>query len=642
MESIRLILRDCVVYRKTLILILAPLFFLPLIIGSYVSRETKCAYVVLLMTTYWISECMPLAVTAFLPIFCFPILGVMNVKETCANYLKDTNFLFFGGLVMALATEECHLHRRIALTVLCKMGGKPHWLILGFMLTTAFLSMWMSNVAACAMMVPIVLSMLEEFVHHHRLSQVSSFVTTPSKIDVVHFFNRTGTNNRIESTTQIMNINDDQDSGIKSVMSLSPSEIGFQISIDEIKENIAYNDPTFNEMSVQTDENDPAMKPEHKLELQHELKKMPPHIRGLCKAILLSICYAANLGGTGTLTGTSPNIVLSGQLAEFYPDQQDITFASWLIFAVPLMLICLFFTWIWIMLMFLGVKSFMEIICAKQKDEDGIKEVLEQKRQELGKMKFSERSVLCLFTILVFLWVSREPMFIAGWRQWLGLKKGLTSDACASMLLACVLFIWPTEMPDFIWLRSDPETKPVKRKSLMTWQAMQKKFPWSIIMLLGGGFAMADGIKSSGLDNWIGCSIQQMIGTLPTLGIVSAVVVLVTCITTVASNAATATIFIPILMSLAETLKTNPLLFALPATIACSFSFALPISTPPNAVIYETKMVTLREMIISGTIMTIICVFINAIYVNTFAYNVFDLGSTEKWISSDGGHNSTC
>src|SRR5438477_1530700 len=123
-------------------------------------QVTRAAAVAVLMACWWIGEALPLAVTALLPMVLFPLLGVMNSKSVAAQYIDDNVFLFVGGFILALAMERWHLHKRIALRILLVFGTQPRRILLGFMVATGFISMWISNTAAAMMMVPIALAIL--------------------------------------------------------------------------------------------------------------------------------------------------------------------------------------------------------------------------------------------------------------------------------------------------------------------------------------------------------------------------------------------------------------------------------------------------------------------------------------------------
>merc|ERR1712226_689829 len=148
-------------FWKTFVVILTPLLLIP-ILTQIGTQEAKCGYVILLMVTYWVTEALPLPVTALLPVVLLPLFKVMTTDDVCIKYLKESNVMFMGSMMVAIAVEHSRLHQRIALKFLLLVGTSPRLLMLGFMLPTMFLSMWISNTATTAMMVPIVNAVLAE------------------------------------------------------------------------------------------------------------------------------------------------------------------------------------------------------------------------------------------------------------------------------------------------------------------------------------------------------------------------------------------------------------------------------------------------------------------------------------------------
>uniref|UniRef100_A0A4W5MC01 Solute carrier family 13 member 5 n=1 Tax=Hucho hucho TaxID=62062 RepID=A0A4W5MC01_9TELE len=510
---------------------------------TLLSREAACAYVIILMAVYWCTEALPLAVTALLPAVLFPMFGIMQSKDVCMQYLKDTNMLFVGGLMVAVAVEHWNLHKRIALRVLLFVGVRPALLMLGFMGVTAFLSMWISNTATTAMMVPIVQAVLEQL-----------------------------------------------------------------------------NNYTETEMPVILTEKD---------KLMNNKKKM-------CKGMTLCVCYAASIGGTATLTGTGPNLVLKGQMNQLFPNNGDvINFASWFGFAFPNMILMLTLAWLWLQFVFMGFNFKKTWGCgaAKTEKEIAVYNVIKEQHRQLGSMSFGELSVLGLFSCLVVLWFTREPGFVAGWATYIfNSDAEYVTDATVAVFIAVLLFVLPSKPPRFCCKHQHPAGPT---PALLTWKVAQKKLPWSIVLLLGGGFALAKGSEESGLSMWIGDQMTPL-HTIPPWAIAIILCLLIAIFTECTSNVATATLFLPVLASLSQSIGMNPLYVMVPCTLSASFAFMLPVATPPNAIVFSYGYLKVSDMARTGIVMNIIGILCITLAINSWGRAMFHLDTFPTWANTTG------
>ncbi|KAJ8369886.1 hypothetical protein SKAU_G00099140 [Synaphobranchus kaupii] len=561
--------------RKQLIILLTPLLLLPLLFALPV-KEGKCLFVVLLMAIFWCTEALPLAITALLPICLFPTLGILPSKKVCPQYLLDTNFLFLSGLIMASAIEEWNLHRRIALKVLMLVGVKPAWLIMGMMITTSSLSMWLSNTATTAMMLPIANAILESlFGDLQVLKENCKIKDEPDGKTTVKL-------HALTSEKQILTMEDGKD-GQEQFDGRSPVEI--------------------------------------RAEAQYQLK--------VWKGFMICIPYAASIGGTATLTGTAPNLILVGQMKSYFPDCDIINFGSWFIFAFPLMVLFLLLGWIWITFLYGALNT---RLCVAKQDERATMEakakaVIEEDYKKLGPMNFAERSIAFFFIIFAVLLFTRDPKFFPGWERFF--NKGYVSDAVTAVIIVSILFFFPSQRPSFNWwldFRS-PNTQYVP---LVSWKKVQDSVPWNIILLLGGGFAMAKGCEESGLAVWIGKHLQPLAEVPPGLAVLL-ITAFVACFTEFASNTATIIIFLPVIAELALNIQINPLYFMIPATIGCSFAFMLPAATPPNSIAFASGHLMVKDMVKTGAVMNILGILAVSLAVNTWGMHLFGLSTFPDW-----------
>ncbi|NXD81618.1 S13A2 protein, partial [Halcyon senegalensis] len=565
-------------------------------------QEAQCGYVIIVMALFWCTEALPLAITALFPVLLFPLMNIMDSTTVCREYLKDTNMLFIGGLLMAIAIENWHLHKRVALRVLLITGVRPALLLMGFMVVTAFLSMWISNTATTAMMVPIAQAVLEQL---HK-SELESSTAEETSENVNKAFELQ------EETTKPQSSKGTEEKG-EWVMS------GFLFEILEAtKSSLVEEDRKRNE---------------NLLEEKH---------KKFCKGMSLCICYSASIGGIATLTGTTPNLVLQGQVDELFPDNGNIiNFASWFSFAFPTMTVLLVLTWIWLQILYLGFNFRKNFGCAasasaKAKEQRAY-ETIKEECKKLGSMKFAEIAVLILFILLVLLWFTRDPGFIPGWATVLFNKndKSYVTDATVAIFISVLLFIIPSDISNKDEQQTGDKSKFQAPPPLLDWKVVHQKMPWNIVFLLGGGFALAKGSEESGLSAWLGSKLTPL-QQIPHPAIALLLCLLIATFTECTSNVATTTLFLPILASMAEAICLNPLYVMLPCTLSASLAFMLPVATPPNAIVFSYGQLRVIDMAKAGFVLNILGVLTITLAINTWASSLFQLQTFPSWANRTG------
>lgn len=440
---------------------------------------TYTAAVAVWMAIWWLTEAVPLAITAILPVVAFPLLKIMTGRDVASFYFNSVIFLFLGGFIVALALERWNLHKRLALSIISRLGSSPALLLLGFMLATAFLSMWISNTATTMMMVPIVL----------------------------------GAITRLES----------EGGGKKFVI-----------------------------------------------------------------ALLLAVAYSASIGGIATLIGTPPNLALTQIYSQTFPDRPEISFTSWIAFALPISIVLLFITWSGFALWLRSGSGVPQVDRA----------IFRSELRDLGPPSREERIVMVHFVVLALLWVTRGDIIagtvhLQGWASRLGLT-GFVDDGTVAVAVATSLFLFKSE------------ASPSRR--LMDWTTA-KKLPWHIILLFGGGFALAQGFTTSGLSAWLGSRLAGLSELSPVM-IVAFVCLTLTFLTEFTSNTATAQVMLPVLAAVSIEIGMPPLMLMIPATISASCAFMMPIATPPNAIVFGTDRLRIAEMARAGFFLNIIGVIV--------------------------------
>ncbi|WBA85402.1 SLC13 family permease [Endozoicomonas sp. GU-1] len=292
---------------------------------------------------------------------------------------------------------------------------------------------------------------------------------------------------------------------------------------------------------------------------------------GFPVALLLAIAYGASIGGFGTLIGSPPNALLVAFLQEQYGIQ--IGFVHWLIIGLPASIILLAITGIW--LGYFGYRLGGE-------ENHGVRESIKAQQKKNGAMSGAEKAVTAIFLLTAFAWVLRP---------WLGamMPALALSDTMIALVATVLLFILPVR-----W------NKP---EFLMSWKEMHR-LPWDVLLLFGGGLSLASMIRTTGLAEWIAGSLS-ILGDMPPLMAIALVVTIIIFLTEVTSNTATTAAFLPPLGALAMSQGMDPAILAIPAAIAASCAFMLPVATPPNAIVYGSGMLPIRHMVRSGMVLNL-------------------------------------
>lgn len=462
----------------------------------------RTAAVGVLMAIWWITEAAPIPMTALLPLVLYPALDIMPSHQVGVHYGHHVIFLFVGGFIIAIAMEKWNLHRRIALGIIKFFGAKPHRLVLGFMCSTAFLSMWISNTAAVMMMVPIAVAVVNQMA---TLAQMEG---------------------------------------------VPPEET-------------------------------------------------PDRVRSRFGLILLlAVAYSASVGGIGTLIGSPTTVAFIGFAQERLPNEPPITFAQWSIICMPIVVI--FLPIMWLYLCRFGAEVPLSHIRFS-----GEQDVIADEQERLGSMRQPEKVVLVVALLTALLWIFRNPLklgalSIPGWAN-LFSAPGNLHDSTVAIAMAVLLCFLPA--------RNGSHDTPSRLQFIMDWPTIQKGIPWGIVVLLGGGFALAAGVQDSGLALWLGSQLA-VVGELPAWALVLIVCLLSVLLTEMTSNIATVLMISPVLAATAAEIGIHPYLFLMPAAVIASFAFMLPVATPPNAIVFSSGWITIPQMFRAGLILDLMALLI--------------------------------
>ncbi|MCB0580225.1 MAG: SLC13/DASS family transporter [Phaeodactylibacter sp.] len=338
--------------------------------------------------------------------------------------------------------------------------------------------------------------------------------------------------------------------------------------------------------------------------------------RKLAVGLLLGIAYGCSLGGVATLVGTPPNLSFARIFNIYFPEAPEISFASWFFFAFPITVILFVIVWAYLFLLFIRRRQPGPALSRKE---------VALESRSLGPWSYEEKVVTILFVALALLWFFRADIVIGsfaipGWSN-LFAHPDYFNDGTVAIFVSVLLFLIPARQEEGF---------------LMDWAAAED-IPWGIILLFGGGFALASGFKESGLSLWFGNQLAWLKGVHPII-LIASIAFLVTFLTELTSNTATVETILPVLAGLAISIEANPLLFMLPATVAGSLAFMLPVATPPNAIVFGTGRLEVIQMARAGLALNFLGVFIvtlSTYYLGTAVFGI-DLTVFPDWAAA--GH----
>ncbi|CAF1290111.1 unnamed protein product [Rotaria sordida] len=544
---------------RLLIIFLTPLVLLPLPL-IVETAQARCAYIVLILTVYWVSEAMPYAVTSILPLSFFPLAGIISSDNVGLNYFREITTLFVGSMMLAHAMEHVHLHRRLGLFVLSIVGTSIKWSMAGLMGVTAFLSMWINNSAATSIMIPAAIAIIDELQNYQQeKSVIDKIVARRQSKEIVS-----------DESTISLDITTCVEEQIKQMPTIQenvPIELNEQVIHDQT-------DRSLNTVLNSTSTNHVNYK---------QLKT----------AFLIAVAYSAAIGGLATLVGTGPNIFVKGFTDKYYGKGShafDISFTNFLLFALPIGVIMLVICWLWLQLLYnrKELLPWIKVDPNSLESQKYLKSLLKNQYKELGSLSWQEYTITILFFIMVILWVTRDFSSYPGWG--IIFREDYVTDATVAVLIGTLPLILPNK---------NPFSKQWEYQPIIHWDHLSKKFPWGVFMLQGAGLAIAEGFKESNLSETVASFLHFIVGASD-ITIIFVVIVLSAIFTEFTSNLACATILFPILGSIAKTTGIHAARLILPSCMAVSLSFMLPIATPPNAMIFLRGNVRIIDLVKVG------------------------------------------
>jgi sodium-dependent dicarboxylate transporter 2/3/5 len=352
--------------------------------------------------------------------------------------------------------------------------------------------------------------------------------------------------------------------------------------------------------------------------LQMESEFDAKETRNFSVGLMLGIAYAASVGGMATLVGTPPNLVFQRVFELTFPNGPGVSFGNWFIMALPLSILMVTVIWVLITKILFRPPAHVRVD----------RSIVDRELKSLGSMSFEERIVFLVFVTTALLWVFRSDLElgfaeIPGWSNLLPDPK-MIDDGTVALLMASLLFLIPTR-----------SLEARTRAAMLMDGSVFKNLPWGIIILFGGGFALAEGFQVTGLADYLGSRLQLLSG-IPTFLMIALICLSLTFLTEVTSNTATTQMILPILASVGIAMGENPMLLMIPATLSASCAFMLPVATPPNAVVFGSGRVEIGDMVKTGIFINFLGVIIITLMFYFLGTAVFSIepGMQPAWAAS--------
>ncbi|MGD8306866.1 MAG: DASS family sodium-coupled anion symporter, partial [Ignavibacteria bacterium] len=326
-------------------------------------------------------------------------------------------------------------------------------------------------------------------------------------------------------------------------------------------------------------------------------------------AILLGVAYSCTLGGMATIVGTPPNLVFIETMKIMFPLAPEISFGNWMFLALPITIAMLFVTSIILTKLVIRVDNSLKIE----------KSFIKNEYKNLGELSYEQKMVSVVFSLTALLWIFRKDLNfglfqVPGWSN-IFTYSDFINDGTVAISMAFLLFLIPAKD---------------KKTTLLNIEVFGK-IPWGIILLFGGGFALAKGFTSTGLSDYIGQNISGL-SSLHHLLMIILVATSISFLTELTSNTATTQMILPVLASVSVAMGMNPILLMITATLSASMAFMLPVATPPNTIIFASNRIKIFEMVRTGIILNFTGVMIVSLLVYFLGIWLFDLGTMPDWV----------